>query len=135
MTSGLGLDPAKHVGGSATLVLIVSPGTLPGFMAIEERVSACNTTGFSSMQTTGARSQRGFSYIPSTSSIRTMYSSSSSPTHHIFFPPWLQVMAFQQNPDGFSPYPWNQFAFDYFFSHRRTVQRARPGGGDCRPRR
>src|SRR5664280_2949677 len=67
------------------------------------------------MQSTGARSQRGFSYSPSTSSMRAMYSSSNSATHHIFSPPRLPVVAFQQNPDGFSPYSWYQLAFDHFF--------------------
>src|ERR1017187_9382648 len=71
--------------------------TCPGCMGIEGLVSLCNTTGFSSTQTTGSRSDSGFSYILSTSSILKMYSSSNSPTHHIFFPPWLEVMAFQQN--------------------------------------
>jgi H+-transporting ATPase len=31
--------------------------------------------------------------------MRAMYSSSNSATHHIFFPPRLQVVAFQQHPD------------------------------------
>ncbi len=42
--------------------------------------------------------------------MRAMYSSSNSATHHIFFPPRLQVVAFQQDPDGFSPDPWYQLA-------------------------
>ncbi len=99
--------------------------TLPGFIAIGERISACSTTGFSSMQTTGARWQRGFSYSRSTSSMRAMYSSSSSPTHHIFFPPRLQFVAFQQHPDGLSPDSRYQLAFDYLFG-QQAHRPARP---------
>ena len=33
-------------------------------------------------------------------SIRAMYSGVSSAMHHIFFPPRLEVVALQQNPDG-----------------------------------
>src|SRR5665213_1290844 len=95
--------------------------TCPGCMGIEGLVSLCNTTGFSSTQTTGSRSDSGFSYILSTSSILEMYSSSNSPTHHIFFPPWLEVMAFQQNSNSLSAHAGNKFAFDHFLgqqSHR-----------------
>src|SRR5664280_1610941 len=46
-------------------------------------VSSCNTTGFSSIQTTGSVVDNGLSYNPSTSSMRAMYSSSSFATHHI----------------------------------------------------
>src|SRR5260370_28175528 len=52
------------------------------------------------------------------SSMRRIYSSSSSATHHIFFPPRLQVGAFQQDPNGFSPHPRNQFAFHHFFGQQ-----------------
>lgn len=38
--------------------------------------------------------------------------------HHIFFPPRLEVVAEQQNTDGFSAHAWNQFAFHGFFSHQ-----------------
>ena len=46
-------------------------------------MSACSTTGFSSTQITGSSSDRGFSYVLSTSSILSMYSASNFPTHHI----------------------------------------------------
>src|SRR5260370_31540245 len=88
---------------------------------MEGFVSSCNTTGFSSTQTTGSRSDSGLSYILSTSSILKIYSSSNSPTHHIFFPPWLEVMAFQQNSNRLSAHAGNKFAFDHFLgqqSHR-----------------
>jgi hypothetical protein len=45
-----------------------------------------------------------------------MYFSSNSPTHPIFFPPWLEVMAFQQHTDGFSANAGDKFALDDFFS-------------------
>src|ERR1700738_2648005 len=72
---------------------------------------------------TGSRSERGFSYVLSTSSILSMYSSSNFPTHHIFFPPRLEVVAFQQHPDGLPADVRNQFALDHFFGqqpHRPT---------------
>src|SRR5947209_5391662 len=49
------------------------------------------------------------------SSILAMYSSLSSGTDHIFFPPRLEVVAEEKNTDGFSPHLWHQFAFDRFF--------------------
>ena len=77
--------------------------------------SWCSTTGFSSTQTTGSRSLSGFSYTAKMSSMRRIYSSSSSATHHIFFPPRLQVVAFEQDPDRFPSHPRHQFAFHHFF--------------------
>src|SRR6266581_4922842 len=92
--------------------------TRPGLMAKGGRTSWWSTTGFSSTQTTGSRSLRGFSYTAKMSSIRRMYSSSSSATHHIFFPPRLQVVAFQQNPNRFPSHSRNQFAFYHFFGQQ-----------------
>jgi hypothetical protein len=57
-------------------------------------------------------------------------------THHIFFPPRLEIVAFQQHPNGLSAHPRNQFAFDNFFgqqSHRPTCpsfRRRRADHGD-----
>src|SRR3974390_1772211 len=90
-------------------------------MGITGRVSLCRTTGFSSTQTTGSLSDRGLSYILSTSSILAMYSSSNFATHHIFFPPRLEVVAFQQDTNGLSTHIGDQFSFDHLFrqqSHR-----------------
>src|ERR1035437_4600074 len=69
------------------------------------RRSACRTTGFSSIQTTGSVSESGFSYRASTSSMRPRYSWSSSATHHIFFPPRLQVMTLEQDADRLPAHP------------------------------
>src|ERR1039458_10576270 len=49
-------------------------------MGMGVHVSSCNTTGFSSIQTTGSVVDNGLSYNPSTSSMRAMYSSSSFAT-------------------------------------------------------
>src|SRR5579862_8793429 len=49
------------------------------------------------------------------SSILAMYSSVSSGTVHIFFPPRLELVAEQKNPDRFPPYLWHQLAFHRFF--------------------
>src|ERR1039458_5307737 len=87
-------------------------------MGIRGRVSSCSTVGFSSTQTTGSHSDGGFSYVLSTSSMRAMYSSFSSPTHHIFFPPRLEVVAFQQYPDCLPSHLRNQFSLDHFFGQQ-----------------
>src|SRR5664280_714626 len=91
-------------------------------MGMGGRVSACSTTGFSSTQITGSRSDRGFSYVLSTSSILSMYSASNFPTHHIFFPPRLEAVAFQQHPNGLPAHVRNPFALD----HRVGQQPHRP---------
>src|ERR1700677_4247871 len=62
------------------------------------------------MHTTGSRTESGFSYTASTSSMRATYSSSSSATHHIFFPPRFQVVAFEQDSNRLSSHPWHQLA-------------------------
>src|ERR1039457_2739715 len=59
--------------------------------------------------------------MPSVSSIFSMYSGVNSATHHIFFPPRLQLVALQQNPDCFSPHLGHQLTFDglfYYQAHR-----------------
>src|ERR1035441_510505 len=61
------------------------------------RTSACNTTGFSSTQTTGSFSDSDFSYSASTSSMRARYSSLSSAIHQPFFPPRLQFVALEKD--------------------------------------
>src|SRR5262245_33632112 len=43
-----------------------------------------------------------------------MYSSSRSATHHIFFPPRLEVVVQKENADSFSSYPGCQLALDGF---------------------
>src|SRR6266700_93081 len=84
-------------------------------MGITGRVSLCRTTG--------SLFDRGLSYILSTPSILAIYSSSRFPTHHIFFPPRLEVVAFQQDTDGFSAHIRHKFAFNNLFrqqSHRAS---------------
>src|SRR5262244_4454916 len=58
----------------------------------------------------------------------TIYSSSRSATTHIFFPPRLQIVAQQENPNGFPSYPRNQFALNGFLCH----QAHRPTGSSFR---
>src|SRR5215469_617822 len=82
------------------------------------RTSACSTTGFSSMQTTGSFSERGFSYSASTSSMRAMYSSSISAIHQLFFPPRLQIMALQQDTDGFPAHRRRQLPLCRFLGYQ-----------------
>jgi hypothetical protein len=68
--------------------------------------------------------------------MQAMYSWSNFATHHIFFPPRLQVVAFQQHPNGLSAHARNQFAFDDLFGqqpHRPTrspFRRRRADHGD-----
>src|SRR5215467_13426395 len=47
-----------------------------------------------------------------------MYSSVRSATHHIFFPPRLEVVVEQQNPDRLSSHPRNQLSFHRFFGYQ-----------------
>ena len=47
-----------------------------------------------------------------------MYSAFSSATHHIFFPPRLQVVAFEQDPDCLPTDAGNQFALDGLLDHQ-----------------
>src|SRR3954447_16471993 len=82
------------------------------------RTSACSVIGFSSRHTTGSLASYGCSYVSCTSSILAMYSSVSSATHHIFFPPRLEVVVKKQNPDGFPSYSWDQSALDRFFGYQ-----------------
>src|SRR5271155_3006481 len=105
-------------------------------MGIRGRVSSCSTVGFSSTQTTGSLADRGFSYVSSTSSMRAIYSSFSSPTHHIFFPPRLEIVAFQQDPDRLPAHLRDQFLLDHLFSQqahrpaRTPLRRRRASYGD-----
>src|SRR5487761_170739 len=94
-------------------------------------MSWCNTTGFSSMQTTGSSSASGFSYNLRTSSMRRIYSSFSSATHHIFFPPRLQIVTLKQQMDGRPRHVPDQFALHRLLgdqTHRpaRPARRRRP---------
>ena len=72
----------------------------PGLAAEAGRTSACSVIGFSSKHTTGSAGLYGRSYVSSTSSILAMYSSLSSPTHHIVFPPRLEVVVEEQDANG-----------------------------------
>jgi hypothetical protein len=45
-----------------------------------------------------------------------------SAIHRIFFPPRLEAVVQQQNPDRLSLHPWNRLPLDRLLS--RTVQRA-----------
>src|SRR5580693_1749504 len=47
-----------------------------------------------------------------------MYSSSRSATHHIFFPPRLEVVVEQQNTDGFPAHSWHQFPFNRLLGYQ-----------------
>ena len=48
----------------------------------------------------------------------TMYFSSSSATHHIFFPPRLEVVVEEQDPNGFPSHSGDQPAFDRFLRYQ-----------------
>src|ERR1035437_7602000 len=53
--------------------------------------------------------------MANTSSIFWMYAWSNSAMHHIFFPPRLQLVALQQNPDCLSAHLGYQLALDGLF--------------------
>src|ERR1035437_5672936 len=66
--------------------------------------------------------------MASTSSMRAIYSSSSSATHHIFFPPRLEIVTLQQHPDGLSTHARNQFALHRFRRDQPHAPPRLPGG-------
>src|SRR5262249_40583368 len=72
----------------------------PGPRQVGNRLKSSNWTGRSSRQTTGSIGSSGLSYRSSSSSMRSTYCRSSARTHHIFFPPGLQVVLLEQEPDG-----------------------------------
>src|SRR3954447_13708224 len=82
------------------------------------RTSACSVIGFSSRHTTGSLASYGCSYVSCTSSILAMYSSVSSATHHIFFPPRLEVVGKKQDAYGFSAHAGNHLPFHGFLGHQ-----------------
>src|ERR1017187_1159062 len=90
----------------------------PGTAGEAGRRSACSVIGFSSTQITGSCGLYGRSYTSKTSSILAIYSSSRSATTHIFFPPRLQVVAQQKNPNRFPSDARNHFAFYGFLCHQ-----------------
>jgi hypothetical protein len=47
-----------------------------------------------------------------------MYSSLSSATHHIFFPPRLEVVVEEQNPNRFPSHAWNQSPLHRLLRHQ-----------------
>src|ERR1019366_3549328 len=47
-----------------------------------------------------------------------MYWSLSSATHHIFFPPRLEVVVEEQNPDRFPSHAWDQSALHRFLGYQ-----------------
>src|ERR1039457_5422284 len=100
----------------------------PGAAGEAGRRSACSVIGFSSTQITGSCGLYGRSYTSKTSSILAIYSSSRTATTHIFFPPRLQVVAQQKNPNRFPSDARNHFAFDGFLCH----QAHRPTGATFR---
>src|SRR5215468_3477156 len=62
------------------------------------------------------------------SSMRRIYSSSSSATHHIFFPPRLQIMCPQQDADRLPSHLRHQLSLYRFLSNE-------PHAPSCLPRR
>src|SRR6266508_1362147 len=76
--------------------------TRPGAIGVPGRAESRSWTGRSSSATTGSRASAGLARISSTSSIRFTYSSSTFGTHHIFFPPRLQLVAIQHPADRLS---------------------------------
>ena len=50
--------------------------------------------------------------------MRSMYCSSSSATHHIFFPPRLEVVALKKHPNGLSSGSRHELALDRFLGNQ-----------------
>src|SRR5574341_867923 len=76
----------------------------PGAIGVPGRAESRSWTGRSSRATTGSRSFAGLARRSSTFSIRVRYSWSTFGTHHIFFPPRLQLVALQHPSNRLAPY-------------------------------
>ena len=100
----------------------------PGAAGRGGRTCLCNETGFSSRQTTGSAGSYGFSYSARTSSMRSMYCSSSSARHNIFPPPRLEVVALKKQPHGLSSGSRHELALDRFGGNQ-PHRPARPARG------
>src|SRR5665213_1189125 len=132
----LRLYRTENIGCTTALVFVI-PSRFPSrYCWRGGRTSAWSVTGFSSKHTTGSSGLQGFSYVSSTSSIFATYSSLSSATHHIFFPPRLEVVVEQQNPNALSSYSRNQFPLHRFLGHQthgpsgKTLRRIAADHGD-----
>jgi hypothetical protein len=122
------LDSTEHVGRATTFIFAVSSSYASRSHGQRGTNLLVENAGFSSTQTTGSCPQNGFSYTANTSSMRPMYSSSSSAMHHIFFPPRLQVVAFQQDPHRLSSHPRHQLAFHRLFRQQANGPPCPAGG-------
>ena len=60
--------------------------------------------------------------------MRSMYFSSSAATHHIFFPPRLEVVALKKYPNRLSPGSRHELALDRFLGNQ-PHRPARPARG------
>src|ERR1700733_15196131 len=88
------------------------------FIGIVGLISERSCTDFSSKQTTGASGSTGLAYRSNRSSIRLAYSGVISGMHHIFFPPWLQLMAGQQDANTFSTDAADDSSSDYLLGNQ-----------------
>ena len=100
----------------------------PGCAGRGGRTSAWSETGFSSRQTTGSSLVYGCSSRANTSSILAMYSASSSATHHLGFPPRLEVVGLQEHANRLSPHLGQAIATMRCFSGGASTSTA-PGCG------
>ena len=66
--------------------------------------------------------------MASTSSIFWMYAWSNSAMHHMFFPPRLQVVAFEQDSNGFTANLWNQLPLDGLLGNQSNCPSGSPLG-------
>src|SRR5262249_49768151 len=80
------------------------------------RTSACRVIGFSSRQTSGCCGSWGRSYISSFHLGDVVVIQVGHHPH--FFPPRFEIVAEQENSNGFPAYAWNQFALDGFFRYQ-----------------
>src|SRR5262245_25829096 len=103
------------------------------------RSESCSCTGRSSSATTGSLQLNRRAYSSSTSSIRSMYGSSNSATHHIFFPPRLELVRSQNYSNRLSAEAVDHSSLDCVLSQQayrpaRLANRRRPAreGNQCR---
>jgi len=132
MPPRLGRDAAENVSRSAAPIFGI-PAGYPSRLHRQRRPDFRMPHHRFLVDTHHRRADSGFSYTANTSSMRAMYSSSSSATHHIFSPPRFQVVAFQQDSDRLSSHPRHQLALHCFLLASAPSSAPVPLTVDCIP--
>src|SRR5215471_14773742 len=102
--SGLWLYSAEDIGGPQRWYSLSRRASRPGAAGEAGRTSACRVIGFSSRQTSGCCGSWGRSYISSFHLGDVVVIQVGHHPH--FFPPRFEIVAEQENSNGFPSYAW-----------------------------